>query len=109
MDKHLEAIKFLRELGEELSYQDNRATNEPMFCVYDYVTAEELDYKTPIMTAVFFTRAAADRHIMTHGHNMMNPYVYVASAWRNQQWCTIRELAIQLYLEHVERQQGDNL
>lgn len=38
----------------------------------------------------FFTQAGADRYIEENAHNLTDPRVYVASAYRNHEWQAVR-------------------
>jgi hypothetical protein len=40
----------------------------------------------------FFTREGAEDHIRINGHNLNEPRIWVASAFRNDEWQAVREL-----------------
>ncbi len=112
------------ELGEKIRTQDNLATAEPVFVVYDkhrvigvgknytetfmWVDAdgdecERNDLATRVgyvevdrFRAAFFTREAADAFVARQRHNMRQPHVFVESGHHNSEWKTVRALLTSL-------------
>jgi len=102
MHEETSANEFLHRLGRELATQDNRATNQPMFVVY-----QERPEGTTRFVTVCFTQKAADEYINDHGHNLHNPWVYIDSGFDNWEWCIIGALALDTYQRLNGQDKGD--
>lgn len=88
-----EVDTFLETLRHDLKTQDNAITSEPIFVVYQkrrvYVGAcstEVRDFATAC-----FTRKAAEAYLEVNGHNLVKPYIYVESGFRNAEWIELRK------------------
>lgn len=100
----------LSAISHELKTQDNRITEEPLFCVYQKARVYGVDpdfhdhvlyYRTDDGDRVpyievdefvnaHFTEKAAKEHIRINGHNLIKPFVYTTSLWRCQEMIKIR-------------------
>ena len=97
-------------IAHEINTQDNRATEDPLFCVfekeriyglhgdysdrfeYDKETGEKVYYvERDKFVNAHFTEAAAKEHIRINGHNLKSPFVYVTSMWRCPEMIAIRK------------------
>ena len=79
----------LKSIGKELLTQDNRMTSHPVFRVLSKDKVVE----------VFFTNTSAEAYIEQNRHNLENPYIYIASGWRNREWIMMRECLMGLARE----------
>lgn len=98
----------LREMGERLRTQDNLATAHPIFLVeqqrriygvdsdhtddFEWLEGESVGY-TMIWEFVTccFSQVAAQSYIDANRHNLKEPRIYVASAYRNPEWIAVRK------------------
>lgn len=61
---------------------------------------EEVGYKdTYEFVQPFFSQKAADAYIESNLHNLIEPRVYVDSAYRNNEWQAVREVLLELLEE----------
>ena len=84
------------QIGQELLDQDDRCTSEPMFQVLNHRHREGDGNVEAYVKEVFLTQRGADEYILTHGHNLNNPLVYIESGWNNKEWIAIRKLFISI-------------
>ncbi len=97
---------FRTRIAHDLATQDNRATAHPMFVVqqrrriygmgHDYsdelVWLDEEGDEHPFSGGDPPKDWTETRYIDLDGHNLTDPRIYVASAHRNHEWQTVREL-----------------
>lgn len=105
-------------IAHEINTQDNRITQDPLFCVFEkeriyglrsdysdqYERDEETDEKVYYVERdrfvnAHFTEAAAKEHIRINGHNLKKPFVYVTSLWRCEEMIAIRNALANQSLE----------
>lgn len=99
-----------QEIAREINTQDNRITNEPLFCVFEkeriygidprfsdgdgYEMDDEGEKVHYIERDKFvnahFTEKAAKHHIRINGHNLNQPFIFVTSLWRCPEMIAIR-------------------
>jgi hypothetical protein len=89
------------EIAKRMQGQDNRGTAHPIYLVqekqevYDPETGCVL---TEIWSTVqpFFSEKSANNYIKANRHNLISPFVYVASAYGNWEWQAVREYLMKL-------------
>ena len=99
------AIKSLGDvlgpMGTQLREQDQEATNAPVYCVF----SQDAGCGTPVQW--FFTRKGAEQFIKNQRHTLVEPYIRVISAWRNEEWIAVRKLLRRLDLDWIRREVSD--
>lgn len=92
-------------IGHNLLEQDNRGTSYPMFLVrqiYHHRDGEQVhEYVTTCMT-----QEGAEAFIKQHAHNLTDPYVYVASGWKNEEWQLLRAFLLSLTGKDFKSKEG---
>ncbi len=101
-----------KSIAHELNTQDNRATQDPLFCVFekeriyglhpDYADGYEWDDNDPDEKVYYverdrfvtahFTEKAAQEYIDIDGHNLERPFIYVTSMRRCYEMIAIRQV-----------------
>jgi len=79
------------EIAEELRTQDNRITSHPIFQVKETRDSGEDD-----VVASYFTNKGAEKFIEMQGGEFNDPYIYVASGYRNEEHIVIRDFLMGL-------------
>lgn len=115
---------WLKAMAVEVRDQDDAATSEPIYVVYqkrriyglssDYTdnfcwvsNCGESSSDTPVkgwsklgycvvrdFCTAAFTRVGAEAYIRANGHNLCEPYIYVESGFRNLEWQSLRGLLL---------------
>ncbi|MCP3966673.1 MAG: hypothetical protein GY718_10035 [Lentisphaerae bacterium] len=99
-----------KSIAHEINTQDNRATQDPLFCVFekeriygldpDYSDGYEYDSETDDkiyyverdrFATAHFTEKAAQEYIDIDGHNLERPFIYVTSMRRCYEMIAIRQ------------------
>jgi hypothetical protein len=96
-------LDVLLPIAHELATQDNRITQDPVFCVQqkrkthgvsrDYTDLRDQDgpyVEHWEIVQTFLTEKAADRYIAENRHNLHEPRTYVIGAYRNHEWKALR-------------------
>lgn len=104
----------LQQIAHELKTQDNLATQEPLFCVFQKLKIYGIDpdYHTNIKSEegadgdvllyvevdsfvnAHFTRKAAQKYIDSNKHNLRKPFVFVISLYRCDEMIEIRHFLL---------------
>ena len=79
-------------------------TENPESTLDDEEILEELEYHktdyeiqdTPVSGQPYFSEKAAQNHIDCNHYHYSKPFTYVESAWRNDEWVTIRKIIMDL-------------
>lgn len=80
-------------IGAELASQDNAITAHPLFVVFEKQRCriDKHDPASERFVTACFTRKGAEDYLAVNGHNLRDPFIYVASAWRNKEMIELRE------------------
>ncbi len=99
----------LSDIAHELKTQDNRLTENPLFCVFekervygidpsfsDYYDLDERGKKVyyverDMFVSAHFTAKAAEKYIKENKHNLEQPFLYVSSMHRCPEMIAIRK------------------
>ena len=99
-----------KEITHEINTQDNRATADPLFCVFEKERIYGIDpafsdgdgveinedgekvlyVERDKFVNAHFTERAAKEHIRINRHNLKSPFIYVTSLWRCDEMIAIR-------------------
>lgn len=77
-------IEQLKAIQKALQEQDNRSTEDPLFCVME---------RDRIVSA-HFTEKAAQEYASLNGHNLNKPYIHVISLFRCEEIRAIRNMLL---------------
>jgi len=109
--KVIDEAKHVEQISELVRTQDNRATSDPIFIVqqkrriwgmdghysddYEWIDGDRVYYVDmwEFVTACFTEQGCKD-YIAANGHNLNEPRIYAASAYRNREMIAIRKLLV---------------
>jgi len=77
-------------------HSDSVLKDEDILLELEY---QQFDYDiidTPVSGQVYLTEKSAQKHIDRNHYHYKQPFVYVDSAWRNNEWQMIREILLSL-------------
>ncbi len=91
---------YLVEDQELLAELEKQRRNHPDFEgeleLEDETYRHQGERKTTEYVTTCFTQQGADAYIEMHRHNLHDPYVYVASGHKNEEWKAVRRLLLNL-------------
>lgn len=79
-------------IGALIATQDNLATADPLFVVFEKQRCriDKHDPASERFVTACFTRKGAEAYIAANGHNLREPFIYVASLFRNREMIGLR-------------------
>jgi hypothetical protein len=86
----------LKEIGALIATQDNAITQDPLFIVFEKQRCriDKHDPASERFVTACFTRKGAEAYIEVNGHNLREPFIYVASLFRNREMIDVRKALI---------------
>ncbi len=82
--------------NKDYEFQDHLKSEEEILEELEYRKVNYEFQDTPVSGQPYFSEKAAQNHIDCNHYHYHKPFTYVESAWRNDEWITIRKIIMDL-------------